>query len=198
MSRHVRVVGWILLVLVLGAGWGAVLGVLWEWAWTPPTGAAWQGEWYLDPDGLRSEVSATGWFTVIGLLGGVVYGLVGAWLGRGRELAALALVVLGSLLAGWVMFHVGHLLGPPDPHELARTTGDLEPIPGDLSLAGAGDAPWPLWFESSAFNALPAGALVGVVAMFLGQRASRPGGGRGAAAGGAGSPGPTPDPHSVG
>lgn len=192
VSRATRTLGWGALLLALAAGWGAVLGVLWEWAWTPPTGAAWEGQWYLDPDGLRAEPSATGWFTLIGLAGGVVYGLVSARLGRGRELATLVVVVVGSVVAAWVMFHVGHLLGPPDPHEAARTAGDLEPIPGDLRLAGAGQRPWPLWFESSAFNALPAGALVGLVGVFLGSGAG--GGPPGAERDGVGL---APQPHSV-
>lgn len=165
-----------LAVLALALGCGALLGVLWEWVWTPPSGAAFDGVWYLDPVGLQAEPGATVWFVLLGLAGGVVYGLVAGRLTDGRELLGLVVVLAGSLLAAWVMFHVGHGLGPPDPHAVARTAEDLTPIPGDLRLAGAGLRPWPLWFESSAFVALPAGAMVGVVGQFLGSagRGRRP------------------------
>lgn len=162
-------------LLLAGALLGALCGVVWQWVWTPPTGAAWQQKWYLDPAGVTAEVGATGWFTVIGVVGGVVYGTVAGKACRGRELATLAGVVLGGLLAAWVMYAVGHALGPADPHELARTAGDWEKIPGDLRLAGAG-LPLPLSevrFGSSALLAPAVGALLGLVGILFGDAPRR-------------------------
>ena len=162
-------------LLLAGVLLGAVCGVVWQWVWTPPTGAAWQHKWYLDPAGVTAEVGATGWFTVVGVVGGVVYGTVAGKACRGRELATLAGVVLGSLLAAWVMYAVGHALGPADPHELARSADDWEKIPGDLRLAGAG-LPLPLTelrFGSSVLLAPLVGALLGLVGILFGDAPRR-------------------------
>lgn len=156
----------VLLLAVAGVVVGAVAGLAWQWVWTPPTGAAWQGEFHLDPVGVRREVSATGWFTVIGLLAGVGFGTVVAYVSRGREVATLVGVLLGSLLLAWTMLVVGHLTGPPDPHVVARTADDWEPIISDLRLAGVDDVWWP--FGSSALLVPAVGALIGLVGIFLG------------------------------
>jgi hypothetical protein len=164
----------LLLVLLGAAVWGALLGCVWEALWVPPAGAAYEGTWYLAPGGLAQDVGATGWFVVVGLVGGLVFGLVSAVLSRDREVLTLVAVAVGSVLAGWVMFHVGHALGPADPQVLAASAGDYEAIPADLRLAGAGTRPWPLWFDSSAFTAFPAGALFALMGVFLsGSRRNR-------------------------
>lgn len=156
----------VLVLVGVGLLAGVVAGLVWQWIWTPPTGAAWQGKFYLDPVGVRREVSATGWFTVIGLLVGIAVGSVAAYLSRTREVATLVGVLLGSLLLAWAMLVVGHLTGPPDPHELARTTGDWEPIVSDLRLAGVDDVWRP--YGSSALLAPAVGALIGLVGIFFG------------------------------
>src|SRR5690606_18068557 len=105
---------------------------LWQWAWTPPTGAAWKGKWYLDPDGVGQDVASTGWFTLIGLVGGIAYGSLAGRLGLRRPLATLVGVAVGSFVVAYVMYQVGHVLGPPDPRAAARTADDWEPIVSDL------------------------------------------------------------------
>lgn len=161
----------VLLLTAAGCVVGAVAGLVWHWVWTPPTGAAWQGEFHLDPVGVRREVSATGWFTVIGLFTGVGFGTVAAYFSHRREVATLLGVLLGSLLLAWAMLVVGHLTGPPDPHVVARTTGDWEPIISDLRLAGVDDVWWPQ--GSSALLAPAVGALIGLVGIFLGGAGRR-------------------------
>src|SRR5690606_2669209 len=141
-------------------------GWLWELAWTPPTGAAWKGEWFLDRQGLLDDVSATGWYTVVGLSAGILLGAVAARYVRAAPLVVLAGVVLGALAHAWVMYQVGHLLGPDDPHVVARTAGDWEPIISDLRLAGVERQWWP--FSSTATLAPAVGALVSLVGIFLG------------------------------
>lgn len=155
-------------VIVAGALVGAVLGALWEWVWTPPTGAAWQGEWFLDPDGVGQDVSSTGWFTLIGVVGGIVYGSLAARWGLRRPLATLVGVVLGSFAVTYVMYHVGHALGPDDPRVLALTTGDWEPIVSDLRLAGVDHPMRPFSLENGAVVAPAIGALIGLIGLFLG------------------------------
>lgn len=158
-------------LVLAGALLGVVCGFVWEWVWTPPTGAVWSGKWYLDPTGVTQEVGATGWFTVVGALGGVVHGTVAGKVCRGHELATLLGVVLGALLAAWVAYAVGHALGPADPHQLAKQAGDWEQLPGDLRLAGAG-LPLPLQEfrpRSSALLAPLVGALLGLVGILFGN-----------------------------
>lgn len=161
--RHLMV----LTALVLAGAASAVLtGWLWEWLWTPPTGAAWAGKWYLDRQGQLDDVSATGWFTVVGLVAGILLGAVAARFVRAAPLVVLAGVVLGALVHAWVMYQVGHLLGPEDPHAIARTAGDWEPIVSDLRLAGVDHWWWP--FASTAALAPAVGALISLVGIFLG------------------------------
>ena len=171
-ERGRRLVLPVLLLLLGAVVTGALMGVLWQWVWTPPTGAAWEGKWYLDRAGLPRDVDATGWFVTIGLVGGLVYGFVAAKWCRAKPLLVLAGVLVFSFLQAWVMYQVGHLLGPPDPQALARTTADLEPIVSDLRLAGVDDPVWPFTAGSTALLAPTLGALISLVGVFLGG--SRP------------------------
>lgn len=152
----------------MGLAWGAALGFVWEWIWTPPTGAAWEGKWYLDRDGLTRDVDATAWYVIIGLVGGIVYGAVAAKWCRARPLVVLLGVIVGSFLLAWSLYQVGHLLGPPDPHAIAKAAGDWDPIVSDLRLAGVDDPVWPFTFGSTALLAPTLGALISLVGIFLG------------------------------
>lgn len=136
---------------------GALAGVLWWALWTPPTGVALAGEFVLDSDGARSAFDATGTFVLIALVLGLVAGLVIGWVTRRDELAVVGVATVAAVLAGLLMYAVGHLLGPPDPASLADGAEDYAPLVGDLTVAGR--APW---------LALPGGLLVGLVVTLLG------------------------------
>lgn len=162
LSRHLPA---FLGLVGVGGLTGVLTGWLWQWLWTPPTGAAWKGEWLLDREGLASDVDALGWYTVIGLVAGILLGAVAARWVRAAPVVVLAGVVLGALAHAWVMYQVGHALGPEDPHALAVSAGDWEPIVSDLRLAGVERDWWP--FASTATLAPVTGALVSLVGIFL-------------------------------
>lgn len=146
-----------LLVLVAYAVTGALAGVVWEWVWTPPTGVALGQEFLLDGGGLRSEFSGTALYVVVGTLAGLLLGVAVALLAERHELVTLAAVLVGSMLAGWLMLRVGTALGPPDPEPLARAAEDYTPIQDQLRVSG-----------HSPFVAFPGGALVGLIVIFIG------------------------------
>ncbi len=164
-----RVLRQALLVLAVTLVVGAFAGVVWEWVWTPPVGVVAHHHWVQDEVGLRGDFSGTGLYVVVAAGAGLLAGLVAAVLARGHEVVTLAALFVGSLLAGWLMYRVGVALGPPDPDVLARSTPSLTRLPGVLTVSGA-----------SPFLCLPAGALVGLMVVFLGparsSRESRPAG----------------------
>lgn len=134
-------------VLVTSIVGGVAAGWIWERVWSPPSGIAYQGRWALDGTGAQHAFDGTGWYVVIGALLGIVLGLIGAFWLRRTPLLGLAVSLVGAALAAVVMWQTGHLLGPPDPHDLARSAADLTPVEGDLRVQG--------W---SAFLAAPAGS----------------------------------------
>ncbi len=165
-----RVLVWIvraLAVLVAAAVLGALAGVVWELIWTPPSGIAYQGKFVLDENGLPGEFSGTGWYVVVAAAAGILLGAGAALATRDGEIVSLAAVALGAVLAGWLMFHVGHALGPPDPGPIAAKADDLTAIVGDLRVGGAGLHPRPFALDSAAFVAFPAGALMAYAALLL-------------------------------
>lgn len=171
-DHHVRhhVSRWWLLrdvALVLGvfAVAGVVAGVAWELWWEAPTGVVVDGAWFPDDAGLRQVFSGTALYITVALGGGVLAGAVSAWFVDRVEVLTLVLVVVGSVLAGWVMLQVGAALGPPDPAVLARSAADGTALRGSLEVSG-----------DSALVGFPAGALLGLVVVFIGltpTRASR-------------------------
>ncbi len=152
---------------------GAVGGVVWQQVWTPPSGLAYQGSWILDPAGPDYAFSGTGWYVLVALLAGSLSAGVIAWAWPRRELTTLVAIAVGSVLAGWLMFHVGHALGPADPQLLAADQPDFTQIPGSLLVAGSDATPRLFGFESSVFTAFPMGALVASVFVFLVSPARR-------------------------
>lgn len=165
-QRHHASTWWVLrevaLVLAAGALLGVVGGFLWELWWTPPTGLVLDHAWYPDGEGVRQLFSGTGLYVVIGLAGGVLLGAGSAWLFDRVELATLAAVLAGSVLAGWLMFQVGTALAPPDPERAASTSPDYTELPGSLEVEGNGP-----------FVAFPAGAMTGITVVFIGLTPTR-------------------------
>jgi hypothetical protein len=141
-------------VLLFGLG-GVVGGLLWRWLWTPIRGTAFEGVWY--PATNSSPFSSTGLYVLIALGVGLVTGVLSALVTDRRELVALGLLVACSVLAGWVMLRVGEAGMPPDPSLLARDAADGTRLPATLTVTG--------WTPLGAF---PAGALLGLFAVFVG------------------------------
>lgn len=152
------------IVLLLCAAVGALAGVVWQWLWTPPVGVAVNGDWILDVGGLTSDFSGTGWYVVVGSIAGLLTGAAAGLLFDHDELVTLGAVLVGSVLAAWVMKEVGVALGPPDPLGVAKAADDYTKIPGSLQVVGR--SPW---------AAFPAGALVGLAVTLLGFGHRRPG-----------------------
>ncbi len=151
-----------LVIVASFAAAGAVAGVLWEWVWTPPSGLALEHKWVLDNDGLLHSFTGTGTYVVVASLVGIVGGaLAGLFFDR-SEILTLASVVVGGLLAGWVMQQVGGALGPPDPRPIAATAKDYTPIPANLEVSGR-----------SAWVVFPGGALLGLIVVLLGLTGRR-------------------------
>ena len=133
MSRSLLVR--VLVVLATFALVGAIAGVVWEWLWTPPLGIVYRGQWILEPSGPDYAFSGTGWYVVVALAAGLLTALALGWVLVSGEITTLVAAVVGSVLAGWLMFTVGHSLGPPDPRPLAAAKDDLERLPSDLRVA---------------------------------------------------------------
>jgi hypothetical protein len=146
---------------------GVVAGVLWEWVWTPPQGVVLRRRWVQDPAGLAADFSATGWYVVIAFVAGAGVAAALAWLLPGHELATMLAVAVAGMVAGWLMYHVGHALGPADPVVLARTAERGTVLPDNLTLGGLDQAPRFLRLDPSAVLAFPAGALLGLAATAL-------------------------------
>jgi hypothetical protein len=146
------------LVVAALAAVGALAGVLWQWVWTPTIGVVVDHRWTAgDALGLQHEFSGTGWYVIVALVAGLVAGTAVALLADRVPLLTLAAVVVGSALAAWLMLVVGTALGPPDPDVAARTADDGTRLPMQLTVTGR--SPW---------LALPSGALIGLLVVFIG------------------------------
>lgn len=164
-TRHLStrwVVRDVLMVLAACAAAGALAGVVWEAWWTPPIGVVSDHSWTVDFFQSRELFSATALYVVVGVLSGGVVGAASAFFVDQVELVTLATVVVGSVLAAWLMLQVGSALAPPDPAVLARTAADDTRLPGTLEVSGN----WPL-------GAFPAGALLGVAVIYIGLTSTR-------------------------
>ena len=153
--------GVVLVVFLLA---GALAGALWERLWDAPDGLSYQGEWFLEPAGPDLSFQGIALFVMIAFpLGLVLAALVG--LRADHEVATVLTVLVASSLAGLVMYAVGSSLGPPDPQALAAGQADYTPISGDLGLTAPDRDSVP--YRSTALVALPAGAMAGLVGIYL-------------------------------
>lgn len=151
---------WVELAVIVGvlAAAGVIGAFVWEWLWTAPVGVVVDHQWMAeDETGLQGMFDATGWYVVIASVTGLVAGFAVAMFLDRVPLLTLAGIVLGSALGTFLMLRVGAALGPPDPRVLALDAPDGTHLPGDLVVAG-----------SSAWIALPAGALVALAVVFIG------------------------------
>lgn len=151
-------------VLVAFASVGALCGLLWWHLWTPPSGVVSDQQWFTDEEGLRGEFSSTGLFVVIAASAGLLLGALASFFLDRSELATLMAVLVGSVLATWLMLQVGQHYSPADPNQLAETAKDGTELSGHLFVAGA-----------SPFAAFPVGALTGLTIVFLGTAKRRRG-----------------------
>ncbi len=155
---------------------GVVAGVVWELVWDAPAGVAYDNQWFLEPAGPDYAFSGTGWYVLVALAAGALTAFALGWFWPRHELVGFAAFVVGSMLAGWVMFKVGHALGPDDPRLLAAGKPDLTKIPSDLTLAGVEGEPRLFRLDSSALAAYPIGAMSASIYVYLvatGRRSAR-------------------------
>lgn len=154
------------IIVVVFAVVGVVGGLLWEAAWTPEPGEVLKHVWYpISWDrAMPTDFAGTGWYVVIGMVAGVIVGGLAAWLLDRAELVTLAAVVVGGLLAAYLMRVVGLHRGPGDPQQIAKTAPDRTKLPSELRLAS-----W--WL----LTVVPGAALaaLGVVFLTVSKRGAR-------------------------
>ncbi|MFC7362958.1 hypothetical protein [Nocardioides astragali] len=155
---------WVATVLAVFLGAGAVAGVLWESLWDAPTGLAFEGRWYLEPAGPDFTFEGIALFVLIAFPLGLVLAVL-AGLRRAHEMVTVVTVLVAAALAGVVMYAVGSSLGPSDPQALAAGEPDYTPISSGLGLTAPDRGRVP--YHSTALVAFPAGAMAGLVAMYL-------------------------------
>lgn len=146
----------------------AVVGALVWWQLTPLaeyTRTADNAQ--MSEEELGRQVAADGWYVVIAVVGGLLSGITLLSWRRRDPLAMVVLVVLGSLLGGWVMLRVGLWLGPADPTSALRHAAVGTKVPLQLEpKAGGVLYVWPIM------------TLVGAIGVIWGTddvRATRPG-----------------------
>jgi hypothetical protein len=153
-----RSLAWVLGIVVVIAAAGVVGGLVWHSLLDVPHGVVVGHQWFPDPweTGERDAFDATGWYVVIAVVAGLVLGLASAVLSRAPELWTLAAVLVGSLLAAWLMRAVGLHGAPPDPQVAAKHAADGTRLSGTLGRPGA-----------AAFVTWPLAAVVPVGVLFL-------------------------------
>lgn len=149
-------------VVFLAAGAGA--GALWERLWDAPAGVSYDGEWFLEPAGPDVSFEGIALFVLIAFPLGVVLAVL-AGIRRDHEVATVITVLVAAGAAGVVMYAVGSSLGPGDPQALAAGAPDYTSIPGHLGLTAPDRDRVP--YHSTALVALPAGAMTGLVGIYL-------------------------------
>lgn len=143
---------------------GVVAGVVWERLWSAPEGLTYGGEWFLEPAGPDHSFQGAALYVLIALPLGVLLAVLSS-LRPGHEVATVVTVLVAATIGAAVMYAVGHGLGPPDPQVLAAGQPDFTPLPGDLVLGSSTSGEPP--FASTALAAMPAGAMAGLVGVYL-------------------------------
>jgi hypothetical protein len=145
-------------IVVAFAVVGVICGFIWAAVWSPAQGAVVKHVWYpISWDRAQpASFAGTGWYVIIGMVAGAIVGALAAWLGDRAELVTLAAVVLGGLLAAYLMRVVGLHRGPGDPQRLAKTAADGTRLPSQLTLTN--------WWMLAA---VPGGALASLSVVFL-------------------------------
>lgn len=164
VSERSRPVLRLAIVLAVFLVAGAAAGVLWERLWDAPAGLTFKGQWFLEPAGPDFSFEGIALFVVIAFPLGLVLALL-AGIRRDHEVATVLTVLVAASLAGVVMYAVGSSLGPSDPQALAAGQPDYTPISGDLGLTAPDRGRVP--YHSTALVALPAGAMTGLVGIYL-------------------------------
>jgi len=165
----------VLLVVVGCAAAAALAGLIWKSVWHAPPGTAYEHQWYLQPEAYADDFSGTGLYVLIAFAFGLVVSVLAGFVREHNELATLMGVLLGSALAAWLMYAVGHRLGPPDPRILAQTAADFDPLPADLRVYGGHHVvAWLDWIPGwrgrlpgAPFLAWPIGAAVGLGGVYF-------------------------------
>jgi hypothetical protein len=94
---------------------------------------------------LGRQVSADGWFFVVAAVGGLISGTALLAWRRRDPLAMVVLVVLGGLLASWLMVRVGLWLGPADPKTVLPDAAVGDKVPLQLKPTAEGvRLVWPI------------------------------------------------------
>jgi hypothetical protein len=116
------------------------------------------GGWVPTPveEGLQNDFSGVGWYVVVALVLGLVLGAVTALVLDRAELVGIAVALLGSALAAYLVLTVGERLSPPDPDTVAASSADETKIPGDLEFDG-----------STPLLSAPIGALTALSTVYL-------------------------------
>jgi hypothetical protein len=128
----------------------ALSGVIWERLWSPPTQFVEQHQlYYVDYAALRRVFDGTGLYVIVAALASVLVALVVCVITRRHELLTLGLVIVGSVLAAFVMREVGYALGPPDPAIAAKTAADGTRLDDQLRVTGL--TPLLVWPMASLF-----------------------------------------------
>ncbi|MDT0201271.1 hypothetical protein [Nocardioides sp. AE5] len=133
---------------------GVVCGWLWHQVWAPaPEGFVYQHVPRFEDD---EVIRSTGLYFLIAAAAGLLLGLVLTWWFEADEVITLAAVVLGALVAGWVMIGMGAWLGPESMEKVAAGAEDWTELKASMEVAGA--APW---------VAFPGGALAGAFVILV-------------------------------
>lgn len=127
------------LVVTVFALAGVLAGLVWGATWDAPTGFVIYETWMPSPSGPDVMFEATAHYVVIASLAGLLLGVLASRL-RGDEVFTVLVVLVASLVAGWLMYAVGRQFGGGDPRVLAVGEPDFTKLPADVIVAAREDS----------------------------------------------------------